>query len=117
MAEAIFNKIAGSGGFSAGLEPSDRLDENVLLVLKEIGIEAVGLKPKKLTPAMLREADRIIAFHCKSRIPQEFQGKVEEWTIGAESAEQLKAVYSLDYLRKIRDEIYENVWKLLQQLH
>jgi len=117
IAEAIFNSVAGGGAFSAGLEPADHVDENVLLILKEIGVNAAGLKPKKLTPTMLREADRIVAFKCKSRIPQEFHDKVEEWSVGAESAEELKSLYSLDYLRKIRDEIHEHVWKLLQNLH
>lgn len=117
MAEAIFNSLAGGGAFSAGLEPAEYVDENVITVLKEIGVKAVGLKPKKLTPSMLREADRIVAFKCKGRIPQKFRGKVQEWSIGAESAEELKALYSIDYLRKIRDEIYENIRKLLQDLN
>lgn len=115
MAEAIFTQIFRGRAVSAGLEPADKVDENVVAVLKEIGVESRDLHPKKLTKSILEEADKIITFKCYDGIPVNFRYKTENWDIGAESHEALKDIYSIEYLRKVRDHIHQKIQKLVQE--
>ncbi len=116
MAEAIFKKLSKDVAISAGVEPADNVDENMIAVLKELGIDTSNLRPKKLTDSMLEKADKIITFKCYDAIPEKLRNKTENWDIGAESVNQLQDVYSLEYLRKVRDQIGEKVERLIRNL-
>ena len=51
MAEALFNAIAKNAvAESAGLKPAERVDEMVVKVMEEIGIDINKKKPRVITP-------------------------------------------------------------------
>src|SRR3989304_9581428 len=66
MAEAFFNQVAGgkAQAFSAGTQPSDRVNPVVVEAMKEVGIDISHNKPKKLTVDMVEAADRMITMGC-----------------------------------------------------
>ncbi|MEM4246642.1 MAG: arsenate reductase ArsC [Candidatus Bathyarchaeia archaeon] len=114
MAEAIFRHLSNDKAASAGLEPEKRVDENVITLLREIGIEIERPETKRLTEPMMEEADKIIAFKCLERIPAKYRHKAEDWDVGADSQSQLRDVYSMDYLRRVRNQIYEMVRRMVE---
>ncbi len=114
MAEAIYNEMSGCKAGSAGLEPTEVVDENISQLLREINVEVEDPKPRKLTDSMLEKADKIITFNCHDRIPERFRYKIENWDVGAKSINQFKEMYSLEYLRRVRDQIREKVKTLIE---
>jgi protein-tyrosine-phosphatase len=117
MGEAIFEKLSGSEAMSAGIDPADKPDENVGIVLKEIGVPVKDLKPKKVTDAMFEEADKIITFRCEDKIPEKYKSKVENWELGRKREVGEKPLErTLDDLRNARDIIYEKVKELVERL-
>ena len=67
MAEAFFNRLAKGRGKakSAGTRPTKRLDDNVIEMMWEAGIEISRQQPKVLTPKLLGWADRVITIGCR----------------------------------------------------
>lgn len=122
MAEAIFNALSGNENHakSAGIDPAGcdwKVDENVITVLKEIGIDASHHQSKHLTGSMLEESDLIITFRCAERIPTAYKSKVENWELGIKrEVGQKQPERSLDELRKMRDMIYERIGQLIEKL-
>jgi len=114
MAEAIFNKLAPSGfrAISAGTRPAKEVNPFVVEALREMGIDASGMRPKAILPDMIPGAERIITMGCAAGefCPTKFLPKVEDWNIEDPKGK------SLDCIRKIRDAIRERVEGLLQQL-
>lgn len=66
MAEAFFNQLAKGKGqaLSAGTDPADAVDSTVVEVMREVGIEISGNKPKPLTADMLEQADAVVTMGC-----------------------------------------------------
>jgi len=66
MAEAFFNHLAGgrARAISAGTNPDAALDPVVVKVMKELGIDLSGKKPKILTPEMMGQADEVVSMGC-----------------------------------------------------
>jgi len=59
MSEAFFNSLAPSDlrSISAGTRPSDKVNPQAVAVMKEIGLDISGKKPKLLTSEMIEKAD------------------------------------------------------------
>jgi len=115
MAEAFFNKLAeGTAiGLSAGTQPSDKVNPVVVEVMKEVGIDIGGNKPKLLTLDMVEKADRMITMGCGAEAeavcPASFI-ETEDWALEDPKGK------SLEQVRKIRDEIKERVSKLVKEI-
>ena len=113
MAEAFFNQMAKgkAKAKSAGTRPARRLDDNVIEIMWEAGIEISRQRPKLLTPKLLDWADRVITMGCSAEAvcPTTFV-ETEDWAIEDPKGKTLEQV------RKIRDEIKERVTKLLNEL-
>jgi protein-tyrosine-phosphatase len=120
MAEALLKKISRAHAKSAGIDPEGggyKIDRNVVDALKEIGIDLHNAKAKKLTEAMLEEADIIITFRCREKIPERFRPKVEEWNLGRKrGAGQKQSERTLAEVRGMRDMILRKVKQLAQRL-
>lgn len=120
MAEAIFEKLSGVKVKSAGIDPAGgdyKVDDNVIVALKEIGIEIHNPKAKKVTEAMLEEADKIITFMCNDKIPEKYKSKIEDWELGVKrEIGQRQSERTLAEIRKMRELIYEEVKKLVDGL-
>lgn len=118
MAEAIFEKLSGHRAMSGGIDPVNKPDENVIIVLKEIGIQIEDVKPKKVTDSMLEGADKIITFRCEDKLPEKYKSKIENWEFGRKRKVGEKPLKrTLDDIRKMRDLIYERVSKLVKELN
>ena len=113
MAEAFLNQMAKGKGKakSAGTRPARRLDDNVIEIMWEAGIEISRQRPKLLTPKLLDWADRVITMGCgvEEVCPATFV-EAEDWAI--EDPEDKP----VEKLREIRDEIKSRVTRLLDEL-
>ena len=102
MAEAFFNRMAKGKGRakSAGVLPAERLDDNVIEIMWEVGIEISRQRPKRLTPGLLKWANRVITIglEVKQMRSKELL-ECENWVI-EDTADK-----PVDNLRQIREEI------------
>ena len=115
IAEAFFNRAAkgNAKGISAGTQPADKLNPMVVQVMKEVGIDISGNKPKALTPEMVESADRMITMGCGDDAAGLCPAKIietEDWAIEDPKGKPVEAV------RRIRDEIKKKVGVLVREL-
>jgi len=115
MAEAFFNKLAGSKAraLSAGTQPADKVNPVVVEAMREAGINIGGNKPKMLTMDMVEKADRMITMGCGAEAeavcPASFI-ETKDWALEDPKGK------SLEQVRKIRDEIKEMVNKMVKEI-
>lgn len=113
MAEAFFNNLAGGKvqALSAGTQPAGKVDPVVVEVMKEVGIDISGNRPKILTRDMVEKVDKVVTMGCgaKAVCPA---GLIETEDWGLEDPKGK----SLEQVRKIRDEIKERVTRLIQEV-
>jgi len=109
MAEAFFNSIAPGKAIavSAGTQPDDRVDPTVVAVMKEVGIDISGNKPKALTVEMLDSAHKAVTMGCMEdqTCPAAFI-ETEDWGLDDPKGQPMEKV------REIRDEIRRRVMAL-----
>ncbi len=123
MAEGFAKRLAEVLGlniqvYSAGSNPAQEINPLAVEVMKEKGIELSSQRPKGLEAIPYRELDLVITLcdsarqtcpvvpgvqmiHWDLRDPAGFEGTLEE---------------RLEFFRRVRDEIEEKVWDLLQSL-
>jgi arsenate reductase len=113
MAEAFVDQMAKgkAQAFSAGTDPADAVDPTVVEVMREVGIDISGHKPKALTPEMLEQADMVVTMGCGAEgvCPAIFV-ETEEWELEDPEGKPLSEV------RRIRDEIRARVVDLLRKI-
>jgi len=110
MAEALFNRHAPADirAESAGQEPrADGVWPEVVEVMREIGIELTGKRPRKLLPEMQLHADWAVTLACGATCPY-VPTTVEDWDIPDPAGK------SLDAVRVIRDQVELRVRDLLE---
>jgi arsenate reductase len=110
MAEAFFNQAAGgkSRAISAVTKPASAIDPQTIEVMREVGIDISGAKPKALTMEMLEQADRVVTMGCgvEGVCPASFV-ETKDWQLEDPKGKPLEEV------RRIRDEIRARVTRLL----
>ena len=115
MAEALFNQMAKgkARAYSAGTQPTDKVNPVVVEAMREVCMDISGNKPKALTMDMVEKADRMITMGCGAEAgavcPASFI-ETEDWALEDPKGKSLAQV------RKIRDEIRKRVIKLLNEL-
>jgi protein-tyrosine-phosphatase len=115
MAEAFLNQMAKgkAQAYSAGTQPTNKVNPVVVEAMREVGIDISGNKPKALTMDMVEKADRMITMGCGAEAgavcPASFI-ETEDWVLEDPKGKSLAQV------RKIRDEIKKRVIKLLNEL-
>ena len=113
MAEAFFNNMVQNKivAHSAGTLPASKVDQKVIKVMQELGIDISDKKPKLLTPFMLDNADRVITMGCgiEGVCPATWV-EAEDWGLPDPKGEPIEEI------RKIRDEIKLRVANLLKTL-
>ena len=111
MAEAFFNTMAKgrAQAFSAGTNPASAIDQTVVGLMKEVGIDISDKHPKKLTLEMLEQADRVVTMGCgvAQSCPATLT-ETEDWELEDPRGQPPEKV------REIRDEIRRRVEKLLK---
>ena len=112
MAEAFFNSLSKGRyrGLSAGSRPSDTVNPIVVDVMREVGIDISGNKPKKLDKNMVLEADLAITMGCGEDACPVVPNELREWNLEDPHGKTIEAV------RPIRDEIRKKVDFLIKEL-
>ncbi len=113
MAEAFFNQLAKgkAEGFSAGTQPSDKLNPVVVEAMHEVGIDISNRKPSPLTLEMLEGVDKIITMGCgvEGVCPASFV-PTEDWQLDDPEGK------SLEQVRQIRDKVKARIEELHKEL-
>ena len=114
MAEALFRKFAPNryNVSSAGTTPSSQLNSIVIQVMREIGIDMIHQQPKLLSDSMIENSSKTVNMGCmdKESCPSLFVKDVLDWNISDPKEK------SIDEVRKIRDQIKNEVMNLIDSL-
>ena len=114
MAEAFLKKYAKNqfNVISAGTSPSSHLNPVVVSVMNELGIDLENQKPQLLSSSMIENSNKIINMGCmdKESCPSLFVKDVDDWNIEDPKGK------SIEDIRKIRDQIKNDVLNLLNSI-
>ena len=114
MAEAFFKKYAKNQFhvISAGTSPSSHLNPVVVSVMNELGIDLKNQKPQLLSSSMIKNSNKTVNMGCmdKESCPSLFVKDVDDWSIEDPKGK------SIDDVRKIRDQIKNDVLNLLNSI-
>jgi len=112
MAAALFTALADprrARALSAGTQPAERVNPQVVAALRELGIELGAARPRLLTPELAAEAELLITMGCGEACPLVPGLERRDWPL-ADPAGQ-----GLDTVRAIRDEIRARVAALVAE--
>ena len=113
MAEAFFNRMAKgkAKSFSAGTQPTDKVNPVVVAAMRGVGIDISRQKPKMLTIEMLEGVERVITMGCgvEGVCPASFV-PTEDWQLEDPEGKPIERV------RQIRDEVKARVEGLVKEL-
>jgi protein-tyrosine-phosphatase len=95
---------------SAGSEPADQINPNVVQAMAELGIDIAKEFPKPMTDEVVQAADAVITMGCGDACPIYPGKRYEDWEVDD------PAEADLDGVRRIRDDIAGRVRRLLGDL-
>jgi arsenate reductase len=111
MAEAFYNKLAKAHGkaISAGTNPASAVNPTVVEVMKEVGIDISGNKPRLLTPDLVDQVSMVVIMGCRAEemCPASWI-ETQDWQLEDLKDKPIKKV------REIRDDIRARVIELLK---
>src|ERR1700722_82873 len=112
MSQALFRRAAGDRhtAISAGTTPAERVNPEVVEVMRELGIDLTDRKPQLLTRELAEQADVVITMGCGDACPY-IPGK--QYTAGPLPAPNGRPIAEV---RATRDEIGRRVTALLELL-
>jgi arsenate reductase (thioredoxin) len=102
MAAAFFNLMADPGraaAVSAGTRPGDRIAPEVVVAMKEVGVDLSRARPRLLTGELVHRADLLVTMGAGVECPYVLGLRTETWTLGDPVGQ------SLDQVRAIRDAV------------
>jgi arsenate reductase (thioredoxin) len=111
MAAALFNECADPAravAFSAGTEPAGRVHPEVVVAMREVGIDLSGAVPTRLTPELVAGASLLVSMGCGEACPFVPSLRRADWPL-ADPKEQ-----PIELVRAVRDEIANRVKALLR---
>jgi arsenate reductase len=92
---------------SAGSDPADRINPDVVQAMAELGIDIRKEFPKPMTDEVVRAADAVITMGCGDACPIYPGKRYEDWEVDDPADTDVEGV------RRIRDDIGERVRRLL----
>jgi len=112
MAAALFSRAVDGRHVarSAGSEPAQRVQPEVVAALAEVGIETAGRVPRKLEVEDAEWADVAVTMGCGDACPVLPGTRYVDWELDDPHGKPL------DEVRRIRDEIDERVRALVADL-
>jgi arsenate reductase len=112
MAAALLDHIAAGRVHvrSAGSDPADQINPNVVTAMSELGVDLTREFPKPMTDEVVKAADAVITMGCGDACPIYPGKRYEDWVIDD------PAEADLDTVRGIRDDITDRVHILLAQV-
>ncbi len=112
MAEG-FAKYYGKGkveAFSAGSKPADEISMLAVEVMREVGIDISGQKPKGFDALPNEDFDYVVTMGCQDICPIVPAMKHIAWEIDDPDGK------GIDFFRAVRDQIERNVKILLNEI-
>ena len=112
MSAALLEREGGGvhTALSAGTEPAERVNPQVVEAMREVGIDLANRKPQLLTAGLAERADVIVTMGCGDRCPVVPGARYVDWELPDPSGRPLEEV------RAIRDEISRLVGELVVTL-
>jgi arsenate reductase len=110
MAAKFFSELADPAraeAVSAGTQPGDRVHPEVVDVMREVGLDVSGARPRRLTAELARSASLLITMGCGDECPYVPGLRRDDWAL------QDPKGLPLDEVRRIRDEIRDRVSALV----
>ena len=95
---------------SAGSDPAEEINQNVVAAMAEVGIDIAQEFPKPLTDEVVKAADTVITMGCGDSCPIYPGKRYEDWEVTD------PADLDLEGVRQVRDEIGTRVAALLDEL-
>jgi len=105
MAQALYEREGGTAR-SAGTEPAERVHQEVVEAMRELGLELDGRKPRALSRGDVEWADTVVTMGCGDRCPYIPGKQYVDWELDDPAGK------GLDEVRAIRDEIARRVSSL-----
>jgi arsenate reductase len=102
MAAAWFNKMCDrtkARAISAGTQPGERVHPEVAEVMREEGIDLIGVKPQFLSAELAQQVTLLVTMGCGDACPYVPGLQKLDWPLQDPKGQPLESV------RKIRDEI------------
>ena len=112
MAAALLDHLAAGRVTvrSAGSEPADRINPDVVAAMGELGLDVSRELPKPLSGEAVQAADVVITMGCGDACPIYPGKRYEDWELDD------PAQTDLDGVRRIRDDIAARVRRLVDEL-
>jgi arsenate reductase len=112
MSEALFERAAGGrhGAVSAGTTPAERVHREVVEVMRELGIDLAGRRPRRLTRELAELADVVVTMGCGDECPYIPGRRYLDWELDDPKGRPVEEV------RATRDEIGRRVERLVAEL-
>ncbi len=112
MAAALLDHLADGRVHvrSAGSDPADRINPNVVTAMAELGVDVSKEFPKPMTDEVVQAADAVITMGCGDACPIYPGKRYEDWEIDDPADADLEDV------RRIRSDIQARVERLLAEL-
>ena len=112
MSQALFERAADGRhtALSAGTTPGERVHQEVVEVMRELGVDLADRKPQPLTPELAEQADIVITMGCGDQCPYIPGKQYVDWELPDPSGRPLNEV------RATRDDIQQRVHALLAEL-
>ena len=110
MAAAFFNALADPGvarAVSAGTNPGERVHPEVVVAMREAGIDLSSAEPRMLTADIAKDADVLVTMGCGEACPHVAGPRREDWPLDDPKGRPSEEV------RRIRDEVRERVARLV----
>ncbi|MGG5174487.1 arsenate reductase ArsC [Pseudarthrobacter sp. J1763] len=95
---------------SAGSMPAAQVDQNILTVMAEMGLDLSKEYPKPLTDDVVRASEVVVTMGCGDSCPIYPGKRYEDWELTDPAGQ------SLETIREIRDQIHERVKALVASL-
>lgn len=111
MAAAWFNFLSDpvkARAISAGTDPGPRVHPEVVVAMKEVGIDLSAAPTSKLTTELAQQAQMLITMGCGDQCPVVPGLRRDDWPLEDPKGK------ALDHVRRIRDEIRVRVTGLLE---
>lgn len=112
MAEAFFNQMAPPGwrASSAGTEPGSSVRPEAVAVMREVGIDIAGQRPKGLQEALGAEVVLVVGLCREEACPVVPGATSEHWLLPDPSGREV------EFFRQIRDELRNRIQDLTSRL-
>ena len=112
MAAAWFNHLADptkARSFSAGTEPAAKVHPEVLVAMREVGIDLSGARPQFLSNELAQSATMLITMGCGEACPHVPGLRRDDWPLEDPKGQ------SVERVREIRDDVKARVIGLLSR--